>query len=140
MWHCEFCFLLINWWIWEHHGKIFSCQGHQVTCPGLNGHPIARKNTIFRQDWAPSHFLQFQMGPSIIWAIQDRFISKILMSRIRNFQKSSSSGFEQVNIREILRWIRIRQRFIDISNKNKVYIENTIFKFDFNMFSVVLDL
>ena len=67
------------------------------------------------------------MGPSIIWAIHDRFINKILMSRIQNFQKASFSGFEPINIREFLRWIRIRQRFIDISNLKKSLDRKCIF-------------
>ena len=64
-WHCAICFFLITWLIWEHHGKFFSCKSHQITCPGPNGHPIARKNTIFRQGWTPSNFLKFYMVPSI---------------------------------------------------------------------------
>ena len=69
------------------------------------------------------------MGPSTIWAIQDWFMSKILMSRIQHSKKSSFSGFEPVSIREISRWIRIWQRFLHISNQNTVYIENTFLIF-----------
>ena len=75
--------------------KDFFMSGPYGTLSGPKRASYSSKNTIFRQDWTPSHFLQFYMGPSIIWAIQDRFISKILISRIQFFQKSSFQDLNQ---------------------------------------------
>ena len=104
--------------------------------PGTNEHPIAWKLMILRQIRTGSHFLQVYVVPSKILAIQDRFISKILMIRIPNSKIEFSRIWTCQYTRNFTLSSNPATVYSYLQYKYRLYRKYFIQKIDFDFFEI----